>query len=53
MKNCIKPLAQSVLIRLGLTTAASAADVGIHKNFLESITTTLTISNNKMEDINK
>ena len=31
MKNIIKPLAKSVLIPLGLTTAASAADAGIHK----------------------
>ena len=28
--NVIKPLAKSVLIPLGLTVAASAADVGIH-----------------------
>ena len=32
MKNVIKPLAKSVLIPLGLTAAASAADAGIHKN---------------------
>ena len=31
MKNVIKPLAKSVLIPLGLTAAASAADAGIHK----------------------
>ena len=31
MKNVIKPLAKSVLIPLGLTAAASAADVGIQK----------------------
>ena len=31
MKNVIKPLAKSVLISLGLTTAASTADSGIHK----------------------
>ena len=30
-KNVTKPLAQSVLIPLGLTAAASAADAGIHK----------------------
>ena len=30
IKNVIKPLAKSVLIPLGLTTAASAADPGIH-----------------------
>ena len=33
MKNVIKPLAKSVLIPLGLTAAASAADAGIHKKF--------------------
>ena len=32
MKNVIKPWAKSVLIPLGLTAAASAADAGIHKN---------------------
>ena len=31
MKSAIKPLAKSVLIPLGLTAAASAADAGIHK----------------------
>ena len=30
-KNVIKPLAKSVLIPLGLTAAAAAADAGIHK----------------------
>ena len=30
MKNVIKPLAKSVLISLGLTAAASAADAGIY-----------------------
>ena len=34
IKNVIKPLAKSVLIPLGLTVAASAADVGIHKKNL-------------------
>ena len=36
MKNVIKPLAKSVLIPLGLTAAASAADAGIHKKILGS-----------------
>ena len=31
IKNIIKPLAKSVLIPLGLTAAASAADAGIQK----------------------
>ena len=34
MKNLIKALAKSVLIPLGLTTAASAANAGIHKKNL-------------------
>ena len=34
MENVIKPLAKSVLISLGLTAAASAADAGIHKKNL-------------------
>ena len=31
LKSVIKPLAKSVLVPLGLTAAASAADAGIHK----------------------
>ena len=53
MKNVIKPLGKSVLIPLGLTAAASAADAGIHKKILGSGTTTLIISNNEMENIIK
>ena len=34
IKNVIKPLARSVLIPLGLTAAASAADARIHKKIL-------------------
>ena len=34
MKNVIKILAKSVLISLGGTAAASAADAGIHKKNL-------------------
>ena len=33
IKTVIKPLAKSVLIPLGLTAAASAADAGIHKKY--------------------
>ena len=33
IKNVIKPLAKSVLIPLGLTAAASAADAGIQKKY--------------------
>ena len=65
MKSVIKPLAKSVLIPLGLTTAASAADAGIHKKILGSgerlldlalphnNNTTLIISNDEMDDILK
>ena len=44
-KNVIKTLAKSVLVTLGLTPAASAADAGIHEKILGSGTTTLIISN--------
>ena len=53
IKNVIKPLAKSVLIPLGLTAAASAADAGIHKKILGSGNTTLIISNEEMNDIVK
>ena len=51
IKNVIKPLAKSVLIPLGLTAAASAADAGIHEEILGSGNTTLIISNQEMNDI--
>ena len=35
IKNVIEPLAKSVLVPLGLTVAASAVDVGIHKKIRE------------------
>ena len=53
MRNAVKPLAKSILIPLGLTAAASAADAGIHKKILGSGTTTLIISHDEMEDIVK
>ena len=65
MKSVIKPLAKSVLVPLGLTAAASAADVGMHKKILGSgerhldlalphnNNTTLIISNDEMDDIFK
>ena len=53
-KNVIIPLAKSVLIPLGQTAAASAADAGIHKKIIGSgNTTTLIISNKDMEDLIK
>ena len=56
IKSVIKPLAKSVLIPLGLTAAASAADAGIHKKILGSghnNNTTLIISIDEMDDILK
>ena len=61
IKNAIKPLVKSLLIPLGLATAASAADAGIHKKILgsrfpsssASHNTTLIISNDKMKYIIK
>ena len=50
IKNVIKPLAISVLIPLELT---AAADAGIYKKILGSGTTTLIISNEKMNNIMK
>ena len=53
IKNVIKPLAKSVLIPLGLTAAASAADAEIHKKILGSGNTTLIISNDGIHDVIK
>ena len=50
IKNVIKPLAKSVLIPLGLSAAASAADAGIHKKVLGSGNTTLISSNEEMNE---
>ena len=51
IKNVITSLPKSVLIPLGRTAAASAADAGIHKKILGSGNTTLIISNKDMEDL--
>ena len=61
MKNVLKPLAKSVLIPLGLTSAASAADAAIHKKMfgcgrpsdLVLHTKTVIILNEEMNDIMK
>ena len=53
MENVLKPLDKSVLIPLGLTTAALATDEAIHKKTLRSRFTTLIFSNEEMEDIMK
>ena len=47
IKNVINPLPKSVLIPLRLTSAASAADAGIHKKILGLGTTTLILSNDE------
>ena len=53
MKNVFKLAAKNVLIRLGLTAAAIAADVGIHKRYFRFGDETLTISKDVMQDIMK
>ena len=53
MKNVTKPLAKSILIPLGLITAASAADAETDKNILGSGNTTLIVSNDEMENTSK
>ena len=50
MKNVLKTLAKNILVSLRLTTAASAADTGIHKKILGSGMKRLIISNRKIED---
>ena len=53
--NILKRLDKSVLIPLGLTTAASglAADVSLHKKMFGCGSTTLIISSEEMNDIMK
>ena len=51
--NVLKQLARTVLIPLGLTAAASATDVAIHKKMFRSGNTTLIISNEEKNDIMK
>ena len=54
MKSVITSLAKSVLIPLGLTAAASAADAEIHKKILGSgNNTTLIVSNKDIDDLIK
>ena len=50
IKNVLKPLAKSISIPLGLTTAESAKDAAIHKKMLASGVTTLIISNVNCEN---
>ena len=51
LMKVVIPLAKNVLAPLGDTAAASAIDAGIHKKIHGSGTTTLIISNEKMNDI--
>ena len=51
--NVLKPLVKSVLIQLGLTAAASAADAAVHKKIFGSSNTTLIVSNEEMNNIMK
>ena len=51
--NVAMPLAKNVLAPLGLSAAMSAIDGGIKKKMFGSGTTTLTISNDEMDDILK
>ena len=53
MKNVLKLLTKSVLIPLGLTEAASAADAAIQQKVFGSDMATLIISNEEMSDIMK
>ena len=51
IRNVIKRLVKSIVIPLGLTAAASATD--FHKKMFGSVTTTLIISMEEMNDITK
>ena len=53
MKNVPISLAQSILIALGLTTAASATDTAIQKKIFGSRVAALIISNKEMNHIMK
>ena len=53
MKNVLKPLAERVLLSLGLTAAVLATDVAIHEKMFVSGVTALTILNEEMNDIMK
>ena len=49
--NVLNPLANSALLPLGLTAAASATDAAIHKKMFGSGITTLIILDEKMNGI--
>ena len=51
--NVFKPWAKRCLVPLGVTAAASATDIAIHKKMFGSGTTTLIISNEEINHIMK
>ena len=53
MENVLKRLAKSVLVPLGLTSAASSTNATIHMKMFGSGMTTLIISNEEISDIMK
>ena len=53
IENILKPLAESILIPLGLTVVALATDAVICKKMFGSGTTTLIISNEEINNITK
>ena len=53
MKDVLKPLAKSVLIPLGITTATSATDAAIHEKMFGSGNTILIITKEEINDIKK
>ena len=53
MKDVLKPLAKSVLIPLGITTATSATDAAIHRKTFGSGNTILIITKKEINDIKK
>ena len=52
-KSVLEPLAKSVSFPLGLIAAVSETDAAIQKNYFESRTTALIISNEEMNGIMK
>ena len=53
MKNVLKPLVESVLIPLGLTSARSATDATVRKKMFGSGMTTLITCDEEIHDIMK
>ena len=49
MKNVISQLGKSLLIPLGLTAVASAADAGMHRKIFRSGSATLITSNDEIK----